>query len=70
MLSGHTEWRQPQRDRLQRDRYLLRPPLALERLTQSSGGQLLSELPHPRRDAPGVGLDLPTLVAPGLGVPS
>jgi hypothetical protein len=31
-------------------RYLLRPPLALERLTASSGGQLLYELPHPRRD--------------------
>jgi hypothetical protein len=31
-------------------RYLLRPPLALERLTESSGGQLLYELPHPRRD--------------------
>ena len=29
-------------------RYLLRPPLALERLTESSGGQLLYELPHPR----------------------
>jgi Putative transposase/Transposase zinc-binding domain len=31
-------------------RYLLRPPLALERLTESSGGQLLYELLHPRRD--------------------
>jgi hypothetical protein len=31
-------------------RYLLRPPLALERLTESSGGQLLYELPHARRD--------------------
>jgi len=31
-------------------RYLLRPPLAMERLTESSGGQLLYELPHPRRD--------------------
>lgn len=31
-------------------RYLLRPPLARERLTESSGGQLLYELPHPRRD--------------------
>ncbi|MBI4634709.1 MAG: transposase [Candidatus Rokubacteria bacterium] len=31
-------------------RYLLRPPLALGRLTESSGGQLLYELPHPRRD--------------------
>ena len=31
-------------------RYLLRPPLATERLTESSGGQLLYELPHPRRD--------------------
>ena len=31
-------------------RYLLRPPLALERLTESSGGQLLYELGHPRAD--------------------
>ncbi len=31
-------------------RYLLRPPLALERLTESTHGQLLYELPHPRRD--------------------
>ena len=31
-------------------RYLLRPPLARERFTDSSGGQLLYELPHPRRD--------------------
>src|SRR5262245_22985506 len=31
-------------------RYLLRPPLALERLTESSGGLLLYQLPHPRRD--------------------
>jgi hypothetical protein len=31
-------------------RYLLRPPLAPERLTESSGGQLLYERPHPRRD--------------------
>ncbi len=31
-------------------RYLLRPPLALERLTESSGGQLLYALPHARRD--------------------
>jgi hypothetical protein len=31
-------------------RYLLRPPLALERLTDSSQGQLVYELPHPRRD--------------------
>jgi hypothetical protein len=31
-------------------RYRLRPPLALERLTESSGGQLLFELPPPRRD--------------------
>jgi hypothetical protein len=28
----------------------LRPPLALERLTESSHGQLLFELPHPRAD--------------------
>ena len=33
-------------------RYLLRPPLTLERLTESSHGQLLYELPHPRRDGP------------------
>ena len=31
-------------------RYLLRPPLATERLTEISGGQLLYEWPHPRRD--------------------
>ena len=31
-------------------RSLLRPPLATERLTESSGGQLLYALPHPRRD--------------------
>ena len=31
-------------------RYLLRPPLALDRLTESSHGQLVYELPHPRRD--------------------
>jgi hypothetical protein len=31
-------------------RYLLRPSRALERLTESSHGQLLYELPHPRRD--------------------
>jgi hypothetical protein len=31
-------------------RYLLRPPLALERLTESSRGQLVFELPHPRPD--------------------
>ena len=31
-------------------RYLLRPPLALERLTESSGGHLLYALPHARRD--------------------
>ena len=33
-------------------RYLLRPPLALERLTESSGGQLLYQLPHPRSVGP------------------
>jgi Putative transposase len=33
-------------------RYLLRPPLATERLTESSGGQLLYELPHSRLLAP------------------
>ena len=33
-----------------RARYLLRPPLALERLTESSRGQLVFELPHPRAD--------------------
>lgn len=31
-------------------RYLLRPPLALHRLTEPSTGQLLYELPHPRPD--------------------
>ena len=31
-------------------RYLLRPPLALDRLTESPNGQLLYELPHPWRD--------------------
>ena len=31
-------------------RYLLRPPLPLERLTESSHGQLVFELPHPRTD--------------------
>jgi hypothetical protein len=31
-------------------RYLLRPPLALERLTESSHGQVVFELPHPRAD--------------------
>ena len=31
-------------------RSLLRPPLALERLTESSPGQLLFELAHPRAD--------------------
>lgn len=31
-------------------RSLLRPPLALERSTDSSQGQLVYELPHPRRD--------------------
>lgn len=31
-------------------RYLLRPPLALERLSETSHGQLLYELPHPRAD--------------------
>jgi len=31
-------------------RYLLRPPLALERLTESSAGQVLYELAHPRAD--------------------
>jgi Putative transposase len=31
-------------------RYLLRPPLALERLSESSTGQLLYELAHPRAD--------------------
>jgi hypothetical protein len=28
----------------------LRPPLALERLSETSHGQLLYELPHPRAD--------------------
>ena len=39
------------RERLEHvGRSLLRPPSALERLTESSHGQLLYELPHPRRD--------------------
>ncbi|MGH7730412.1 MAG: transposase [Candidatus Eiseniibacteriota bacterium] len=39
------------RDRLEHlCRYLLRPPLALGRLTESSPGQLLFELAHPRAD--------------------
>ena len=33
-------------------RYPLLPPLATERLTPSSGGQLLYELPHPRSGGP------------------
>jgi Putative transposase len=41
----------PARDQLEHlCRYLLRPPLTVERLTESSHGQLLYELPHPRRD--------------------
>lgn len=36
--------------------YLLRPPLALERLMESTGGQLLYERPaHPHRRLPGRG---------------
>jgi hypothetical protein len=31
-------------------RYLLRPPLALARLTESARGQVVFELPHPRTD--------------------
>ena len=31
-------------------RYLVRPPLAVERLTESSHGQVVFELPHPRAD--------------------
>jgi hypothetical protein len=39
------------RDQLERVcRYLLRPPLALERLTESSGGQLLYQFRRPWRD--------------------
>jgi Putative transposase len=39
------------RDQLERlCRYLLRPPLALERLTESSGGQLLYQFRRPWRD--------------------
>ena len=41
----------PTRERLEHVcRYLLRPPLALERLTESSQGQLLYALAHPRAD--------------------
>src|SRR5262245_58545078 len=42
--------RTPARGREHLCRYLLRPPLARERLTESSGGQLLYELAHPRAD--------------------
>ena len=39
------------RDQLERlCRYLLRPPLAVERLTESSGGQLLYQFKRPWRD--------------------
>lgn len=31
-------------------RYLLRPPLVLDRLTETTGGQLLYQLPRPWRD--------------------
>jgi hypothetical protein len=41
----------PARDQLEHlCRYVLRPPLTVERLTESSHGQLLYEVPHPRRD--------------------
>ena len=45
-------WRcPPTRERLEHVcRYLLRPPLALERLTESSQGQLMYALAHPRAD--------------------
>jgi len=40
-----------QRDQLERVcRYLLRPPLAVERLTESTGGQLLYQFKRPWRD--------------------
>jgi Putative transposase len=40
-----------QRDQLERVcRYILRPPLALERLTESTGGQLLYQFRRPWRD--------------------
>jgi hypothetical protein len=32
-------------------RYLLRPPLALERLTESARWQVVLALPHPRADS-------------------
>ena len=38
------------RARLEHVCYLLRPPLALERLRESSGGLVLYELAHPRAD--------------------
>ena len=39
------------RDQLERScRYLLRPPLAVERLTESTGGQLLYQFKRPWRD--------------------
>jgi hypothetical protein len=41
----------PARERLEPVcRYLLRPPLALERLSESSQGQVLDELAQPRAD--------------------
>lgn len=41
----------PRRDRLERlCRYLLRPPLALDRLTETSGGQLLYQFRRPWTD--------------------
>ena len=41
----------PRRDQLERVcRYILRPPLALERLTESTGGQLLYQFRRPWRD--------------------
>ena len=52
-FSLHADVAAPARRRDQQERvclYLLRPPLALERLTESSGGQLLSQFRRPWRD--------------------
>jgi hypothetical protein len=52
-LRLHADVVVPARRRDQRERvcrYLVRPPLALERLTESSGGQLLSQFRRPWRD--------------------
>lgn len=52
-FSLHADVAVPARRRDQRERvcrYMLRPPLALERLTESTGGQLLYQCRRPWRD--------------------